>query len=173
MLVVAYKVNDQLVHNVEVDSGSCSQIILVGLTLVLTGANIFWIVWQYIQFQCGGNIAIMTVTCVGVVAMYGLVLARARRDASIFTSSIAALYCLYLQWSALGSGSDPECNPLSGRTSTVVWQIVTGLFFTVISLSVISGSTKSSKETSVASEVGGHMMEKGEELEDRPDVSSI
>jgi len=173
MLIVAYKVNDQLVHNVEADSGACSRIILIGLTLALTAGNIFWIVWQYIQFECGYNIAIMTITCVGVVAMYGLVLVRSRTDASIFTSSIAALYCLYLQWSALASSSDAACNPLGGRKSTVVTQILLGLFFTVIALSVISGSTKSASEGALTSEVGGHMMEKGEDLEERPEPSSI
>jgi len=48
----------------------------------------------------------MTFTLVGIVAMYGLVLLRSRKDASILTSSIAATYCLYLQWAALSSDQD-------------------------------------------------------------------
>ena len=44
MLVVAYKINDALVENANNDGGSCSSIILVGFTLVLTVFNGYWIV---------------------------------------------------------------------------------------------------------------------------------
>ena len=41
--------------------------------------------------------------------------------------------------------------------------------FTVISLFTISASTKSEEEKGVAAEAGGHLLEKKEDLEDRPE----
>lgn len=102
----------------------------------------------------------MTVTLLGILAMYGLVLIRSRKDASILTSSIATFYCLYLQWSALSSDTNVSSNPTWGKTGTDVLQIVMGCFFTVTSLFVISASTKSNDETNLTSEAGGHLMEK-------------
>ena len=122
MLVTAYKVNDNLVSNYERDQGSCSGIILAGLTLVLTGLNITWIVLQFMTFSgCAGSDVIMSVTVIGVVAMHALVLLRSRKDASILTSAIASLYCLYLQWTALSSDASVECNPNLSEHGTVVW----------------------------------------------------
>jgi len=118
MLIVAYKINDTLVGNYEVDPGSCSGIILVVFTICITGGNLFWIIHQYITFKKSGNITIMTFTLIGIIAMYALVLIRSRKDASILTSSIAGFYCLYLQWSALSSNTDIVENPTFGKTGT-------------------------------------------------------
>lgn len=96
MLIVAYKVNDVLVKNFENDPGNCSGAILLLVTIVMTGLNGWWAIVQYQTFRCDYNVIIMTVTLVGVIAMYGLVLLRSRKDSSILTSSIAANYCLYL-----------------------------------------------------------------------------
>lgn len=68
----------------------------MAVTFGIVAANLFWIVLQYIQFKKGANITFMTITAVGVAAMYGLVLLRARKDASVLTSGIAATYVLYL-----------------------------------------------------------------------------
>ena len=121
MLVTAYKINDNLVANYEVDTGSCSAIILAGVTLVLTGLNITWIILQFITFsECAGSVVIMTVTLLGVIVMHALVILRSRKDASILTSAIASIYCLYLQWTALSSENNLECNPNLSKTGTVI-----------------------------------------------------
>ena len=109
----------------------------------------------------------MSFTLVGIVAMYGLVLLRSRKDASILTSAIAACYCLYLQWAALSSDQDSTCNKLLGDKDNAIWQIALGLVFTMISLFIVSGSTKTSDEANLTSEVGGHLMEKSEDLENK------
>ena len=101
--------------------------------------------------------------------MYGLVLLRSREDASVLTSGIASLYCLYLQWTALSSGNDLTCNPSLGNRGLVIWQIWLGIFFTVVGLFTISASTKSEDETSVTAGAGGRLLEKKEDLENRPD----
>ena len=96
MLIVAYKINEQLVSNAANDTTNCSGIILILMTVIITSGNGYWIVQQFREFKCGYNVTIMSFTLVGIVAMYGLVLLRSRKDASILTSSIAATYCLYL-----------------------------------------------------------------------------
>lgn len=92
------------------DTGRCSGIILMGFTFTLLAANIFWIVLQYTQFKQGVNITFMTITAIGIAAMYGLVLIRTRKDASVLTSGIAAVYILYLQWSALSANPNGNQN---------------------------------------------------------------
>lgn len=57
----------------------------------------------------------MTLTLIGSIVMYGLVLLRTRPDASVLTSGIAILYCLYLQWSALSADPNAECNKLTNN----------------------------------------------------------
>jgi len=47
MLVVSYKINDNLVANYNKDEGKCSAMILLGVTFTVTAANVFWIVLQY------------------------------------------------------------------------------------------------------------------------------
>lgn len=91
--------------------------------------------------------------------MYGLVLTRSRKDASILTSAIASFYCLYLQWSALSSDTDKSCNSNYDTASNTTSQIIVGLCFTVAVLIIISGSTKSSDEDNVTANVGAHIME--------------
>jgi hypothetical protein len=167
MLVVAYKINEQLVKNAVEDNTNCSSVILVLMTLGITAGNLYWVIQQYRQFKCGYSYTIMSFTLVGIVAMYALVLLRSRSDASILTSSIAATYCLYLQWAALSSDSDSQCNTLLGARDNAIWQITLGLAFTMVSLFVISGSTKTEKDDNLTSDMGGHMMEKQEDLENK------
>jgi hypothetical protein len=107
MLIVSYKINDALVSNAEegysasiviserVDA-ACSSPILIVVTLLFTGFNGWWIVRQYMDFKCEYSVTTMTVTLIGIILMYGLVLVRTRADASVLTSSIASCYCLYL-----------------------------------------------------------------------------
>lgn len=167
MLIVAYKINDALVSNANNDEGQCSSIILVAFTLVLTCFNGYWIVKQYIEFgSCSYCNWTMTFTLLGVVAMYGLVLLRSREDASILTSSVAACYCLYLQWAALSSDTEQDF-PKIDRTSNAIWQIFGGLFVTMVALFIISGSTKTSEEANLTSDAGGHILENKEDLDDK------
>ena len=121
MLIVAYKVNDSLVESAQNDQGSCSNIILISFTLVLTGFNGWWIVKQYTEFKCGYSITTMSVTLIGIILMYVIVLLRTREDASVLTSSIAACYCLYLQWAALSSDDNQDCNTNYDNTGNAVW----------------------------------------------------
>lgn len=168
MLIVAFKVNDQLISNYENDEGNCSGIILLGVTFGITAGNIWWIIKMFMTFSCTYNIIIMSVTCLAVIAMYALNLLGTRKDASICTTAVAALYILYLQWTALSSDDDKVCNGNFGQESNTVWQIVAGLAFTFVALSIISASSTSG-EDKPADDIGGHMMEKKEDLQDRPD----
>lgn len=146
MLIVAYKINEGLVGNYEKENPAngvgCSGIIIIAFTLLSTAGNITWTVYQYIWYKgCPYNVAMITVTLVVSVAFYVIVLFRTREDASLLTSSIVVSYILYLQWSALASNPDEECNPFAESDVNTTLQIVIGLAFTLMSLGVISSST--------------------------------
>lgn len=106
MLQVAYKTNDRLVSNYQRDTTNCSKYILAIVAAAFFAIVIASIVTQYQTFKCGNLITLMTITLVAVVLMHGLILLRPRKDASILTSSIASVYILYLQWTALSSESN-------------------------------------------------------------------
>lgn len=89
--------------------------------------------------------------------MYFLGLVRSRKDASVMTSSIAALYCLYLQWSALSSDPDKTCNSNLDSYSNVVLQICVGLAFTMTVFIIISSSTNKNEEGNAT--FGGSIIE--------------
>lgn len=52
MLSAAYKINDRLVKNVEKDSGKCSSIILIFLTLCVTAGYLAWMITSFMAFKC-------------------------------------------------------------------------------------------------------------------------
>lgn len=72
--------------------------------------------------------------------MFILQFCQIRKDASILTSGIAALYALYLQWTALSSDPAPECNKFIGNTGMAILQIVLGMFVTMFALFMMSGT---------------------------------
>ena len=110
-----------------------------------TIGNIVWLIYQYIWFSgCTTNNIIITTTVIASVACYAIVFFKTREDASILTSSIVVTYLSYLQWSALSSRPNDECNPFENSSANTVAQIIAGSFVTIISLITISGSTKSS-----------------------------
>lgn len=159
MLVTAYKINECLIRNYEQEAGGLSGAVVVALTLLLTGGNITWIIFQYKWYSgCGGNVALMTVTAAFVAGFYVIVLFRTREDASILTSSIVATYVLYLQWSALASNA-AECNPFLHSSVNTTMQIVAGLGFTLLSLLIIAGSTKKEEKATLSERVNGPLME--------------
>mmetsp|Transcript_16315 Transcript_16315/g.22368 ORF Transcript_16315/g.22368 Transcript_16315/m.22368 type:complete len:101 (+) Transcript_16315:511-813(+) len=100
MLVVAYKINSNLVIGVNEAGGnvaSCPGITLILLTVLFSGWNLTFIILQFIWFDgCGINNFFMSVTLIIGIAMYAIVFFRTRDDASIFTSSLVLSYHLYL-----------------------------------------------------------------------------
>jgi len=47
-----------------------------------------------------------------------------------------------------------------------------GLIFTLVSLTIISSSTKSDDESNIPSEMGDHLMEKKVDIQDKEDIES-
>ena len=124
MLVVAYKVNEVLVGNYEhenTDGLGCSGVVVIVLTGLISIGNVIWLVYQYIWFSgCPTNNIIITITLIASIASYAIVFFRTREDASILTSSIVVAYLLYLQWSALSSRPDDQCNPFGTSNANTV-----------------------------------------------------
>lgn len=92
-----------------------------------------------------------------------LVFFRTREDASILTSSIVMTYLLYLQWSALASNPNEECNPFQESAANTTLQIIVGLIFTFFSLLIISSSTRKSDSTNLTTKINQPLMEDEEE----------
>ena len=163
--------NDLLVTNVEREGGNaftCSGIILIIIFFLTTGGNITWIVFQYIEFGkegCSTNMAFLIISTVLGVAMYGVVLIRTRKDASMLTSAIVWCYQLYLQWSAMSSAPDVECNPYTSSAGNTTLEICIGLFFTFLSLLIVGGSTTKGDDPTLTGDMASHMMEKEEDTQ--------
>lgn len=106
---------------------------------------------------------IITITLIASAAFYVLVFFRTREDASILTSSIVVAYLLYLQWSALASNPNEECNPFQESAANTTLQIIVGLFFTFFALLIISSSTKKADATNLTTRINQPLMEDEEE----------
>lgn len=171
MLVVAYTVNELLVGNFESENTQglgCSGVIVITITAIFTIGNIVWMVYQYIWFSgCATNNIIITVTLVASLASYAVVFFRTREDASILTSSIVVAYLLYLQWSALSSRPNDQCNPFEHSSANTVLQIVIGALITVISLLVISAQTKKADKDNLTTRINSTLMENEEDDHER------
>lgn len=171
ILLLAYSLNDVLVSNVEKEGGnafSCSGIILIVIFVLVTGGNITWLVFQYIKFTgegCGANLTFIIISTVLGVLMYGVVLIRTRNDASMLTSAIVWAYQLYLQWSAMSSNNDANCNPYLESPGNTTMEIILGLTFTFLCLLVVGGSTTKDQDGTLTSDMAGHMMEKEEDTQ--------
>lgn len=167
MLVVAYQVNELLVGNYEsenTDGIGCSGIVVIAITGILTVGNVVWLIFQYIWFSgCSTNNIIITITVLASIASYVVVFFRTREDASILTSSIVVAYLCYLQWSALSSRPNDECNPFENSNANTVLQIVIGSFVTIISLMVISMTTKKADKDNLTTRINQPLMETEED----------
>lgn len=65
---------------------------------------------------------------------------KIRQDGSILTHCLVSFYCLYLQWTALSSSLDKDCNRNYGQRSNSLWQILLGLLFTAFALLFYGGN---------------------------------
>ena len=102
---------------------------------------------------------IMVITLIFGIFFYVIVVFRTRPDASLLTSSIVFLYNLYLQWSAMASNPDSNCNPFIVSSTFTATYISLGLFFTMLALIIIAASTKNEDKQTVATAVNDHLME--------------
>ena len=106
--------------------------------VLITGANIAWIVMMFINFGsldgCTANLVVLIITAVSAVIMQGVVCLGLRNDASVFTSALVTLYCLFLQWSALSSHPDAECNPYENSQGNATARLTINLTITFIAM---------------------------------------
>lgn len=109
---------------------------------------------------------ILILTTVFVVFFYTVALIRLcgvetfRKNATIFTVSLAAIYIVYMCWTSLASHPDAQCNPFANSGGNTGAQIIVGLFFTFITLLSISISSTehSGRGESETHSVGGSVM---------------
>ena len=141
ILICALLINENLFNNIEKEGMSictCSGIIWLIFFLLITGANITWLVFMWINFGsvdgCSTSLAVMTITTIAAVVMQIITCFGLRKDASELTSAIVILYCLFLQWSALSSYPDAECNPYDDSSGNAVARLVINLVITFITM---------------------------------------
>lgn len=151
MLGAAYKINETLVTNVNNDTTKCSAAILIILTLCVFAGDAAWLITSFMQFTCSRAIAWQCITLIAIIAMFVIQFVRAREDASILTNGLAGLYCLYLQWSALSSDPDEDCNPNMGSGNATL-QICLGMLVTMFALFMMSGTAPTGDDPEKAKE---------------------
>ena len=69
------------------------------------------------------------------------------------------MYLTYLQWSALVSNPNTDCNPFENSALNTTMQIISGTIFTMLCLIVISASTKKDGEGNVTTAMNGAFVE--------------
>ena len=141
ILVCALLINENLFKNIEAEGTSictCSGIIWLIFFLLITAANIAWLISMWINFGsvdgCSTSLVMLTISTIAVVIMQIITCFGLRKDASELTSAIVILYCLFLQWSALSSYPDAECNPYDNSAGNAVARLVINLSITFITM---------------------------------------
>jgi len=66
-----------------------------------------------------------------------------RKNATIFTVSVATIYIVYMCWTSLASNPDNTCNPFITSNANTALQIIVGLIFTFATILSISMASKS------------------------------
>lgn len=87
-------------------------------SILLSGACFVWLGFQYKWYHgCGIGLFILILTTVFVVFFYVVALVKLcniqifRKNATVFTVSLAVIYIVYMCWTALASNPDQKCNP--------------------------------------------------------------
>jgi hypothetical protein len=80
---------------------------------------------------CGGNVAIITMTLIGILAVTALQLSGL--EGSLLTSSVISLYAVYLCYSAVSKNPSGLCNPRLASEKDP-YGIIMGLVLTALSL---------------------------------------
>ena len=157
----------------------CTFWVLILYTLILTAGAITFIVLSFLWFlgpavaptgievDCGGNMALIIVTIVMFVAVFALF---CRPDSSLFTSAMVNLWLCYLLWSALASQPDPVCNTVYGAPGTTVFQIVSHLIWTFVTLLSLAIATTDDAEAKGANPVGALVAEEGDDKKGADDI---
>ena len=135
VMLSAVSFNERLVKNMETDD-ACSKIIAIVFLLLITVANIAWLVMMFITFGglSTGNLAMLIVTAVVYLLFLVLPCFEIRHDASIFTSSLVSFYIIWLQWSALSSNPDATVNPYAGSSGNATARLTISLLFCFVAI---------------------------------------
>ena len=137
--------------------------------------------WLGLQFwwagSCGLSIAVVLITLLFVLFWYIASFLQCcnvnlfRKNATVFTVTLASIYVVYLTWSAMASNYNSECQLNMNDNKNTALQIVIGLVFTFITISSIAVASnesvtngQKSKNTEEVQSVGGDLVaEKSED----------
>lgn len=159
IMVCALLVNEHLFKNIEAEGTkacTCSGIIWLIFFMLITGANVTWLVFMWLNFGtlagCSTNLAVLVITTVASLVMQFITCFGLRKDASELTSAIVILYCLFLQWSALSSNPDAECNPNDNSAGNAILRLVFNLLVTFLTMFTAAATVEDDAQVAVSNE---------------------
>jgi len=91
------------------------------------------------------NYLLIILTIIVMLLNYAI---RARPDSSVLTSSLVNLWLCFLLWSSLASQPELECNQLMESSAATFIQILSHLFWTMMTLISLSVATSNGRESS-------------------------
>lgn len=116
LLNASYSLNDKLL--VAADSrdpkeATCSKVFMLVASIIITIGNAVWLGFQfYWSGTCGISLIVVSSTTAFVIFFYVAALVKLcnvevfRKNATIFTVSVASVYIVYMSWSATASITD-------------------------------------------------------------------
>ena len=134
MLSLSYILNKVAVEYWENTNSNFIAIVILIVTIVIYILDGIFIIFQFIWFKdCGVNIVILWIVIFFAIVFTLLVIFKTREDSSILTNAFVISYALYLSWSAMASGPNDSWN-LNNNNSLILYQILLGLLFTLITV---------------------------------------
>jgi hypothetical protein len=122
-----------------------------------------WLGYQYYWAgTCVVSLVIVIITTLfviffNVVALLPLCNVNVfRKNATIFTVSLASIYIVYLTWSAMASNYDESCQLNMNDSTNTILQIVFGLIFsfvTIISIALATAERKAGAEKTITDDI--------------------
>ena len=106
---------------------------IVTMCIILYSLCISGIIMLYHYFAksgCGENKLIITLSCLGIIAVTGLQLYTC--ESSLLSSAVISTYITYLAYNIVSKNPNGVCNPALGKSDT--FGIIVGLSLTMVSL---------------------------------------
>jgi len=128
-------------ENEEDEGGSTWYYLLLGSTIVMICASIALTGVMYKFFcpdGCDLNTFYVTINLVVCLILCFLSLhprvREGRPSSGLLQSAVVSMYATYLVFSAMNSGPDKQCNPLSWSGGTKTFSLIIGAAFTIVSV---------------------------------------
>lgn len=124
---------------------------MLAYSILNTVGILVWLGYQfYWYYGCSIGLGNLIIVSLFLIFFYVAALVKLcnveifRKNATVFTVSLASSYIVYLTWTAIASHPSQECNPFTLSSGNTAMQIIVGLVFTcmtVLSIAMASASS--------------------------------